>query len=100
MPGTLTDGYVARCRLVDTGCAYDLISASELQVCDMIRKADEGVILANANGEVCVDEVVDMQIGPLGEVSLPYVKQKAHPSVVGRDQVHITRVRLPLAPLV
>ena len=73
VPGTLTDGYVARCRWVDTGCPCDSIRASEPQACDKVRKADEGGNLATANGEVCIDEVVDMQIGPFGEISSPHV---------------------------
>ena len=56
-----------------TGCPFDLIGEDDLQECDKARLAEEEIILATANGVVQVTQVVDMQIGPLGEVSTPYV---------------------------
>ena len=80
MVGAPTDGYIHRSHLVDTGGPYDLVSVDDLQECDTIRKATE-VVFATANAEVLVNQVVDMQIGPLGEASSPYV-MKSTPLVL------------------
>ena len=69
----VTDEYVNRSYLVDTGCPFDLVARSDLQKCDVIRQAEEDISLATANGLIKVGEVVDMQVGPLGEVTTPYV---------------------------
>ena len=47
--------------LIDTGCGHDLVSRRELAaVKDMVRKAQQTIILHTANGKVVARDAIDL----------------------------------------
>ena len=55
--------------LIDTGCGHDLVSRRELTaVKDMMRKAQQTIILHTANGKVVARDAIDLFVKELGQI--------------------------------